>query len=248
MSKAPKDPTAALMAAISKAVEKAASAETKEPAPPRESPSTKFCAVIQADYADQMDVLRWLKTDPYYIVIVAEHSADTYAEDDFKPEEKGVKVRKNGDGTESEFRVGDAKPLHYHVMVQTASKIRAGSLSKRFCGQVHFQALNDAQEYARYLTHSTFAARNKAQYDAEKAIRPHTTVAGWKWYADMMQTLENDDICTQVEDWLTLTTANGFRGAVEILAQTRRTKSLASVLGHSYFYDKLAGECPRKGV
>ena len=94
--------------------------------PPRETPSNKFCAVIQADFPDQMDVLRWLKSDPYYIVIVAEHSADTYADDDFSDDENGVKVRKNGDGTESEFRVGDAKPLHYHVMVQTASKIRAG--------------------------------------------------------------------------------------------------------------------------
>lgn len=239
MSK-PKDPTAALYAAITKAVEKAASVEEKKTAPPRESPSNKFCAVIQADYPEQMDVLRWLKSDPYYIVIVAEHSADTYADDDFKPEENGVKVRKNADGTESEFRVGDAKPLHYHIMVQTASKIRAGSLSKRFCNQLHFQALNDAQEYARYLTHSTFAARNKAQYDAEKAIRPHTTAAGWKWYADMMQTLENDDICIHVEDWLTLTAANDFRGAVEILAQTRRTKGLASVMAHAYFYDKIA--------
>lgn len=235
------------MSAISKAVEKAASAETKEPAPPREAPSNKFCAVVQADFSEQMEVLRWLKSDPYYIVIVAEHSADTYAEDDFKEEENGVKVRKNGDGTESEFRVGDAKPLHYHIIVQTATKIRAGSLSKRFCDQVHFQTLNDAQEYARYLTHSTFKSRKKAQYDAEKAIRPHTTVAGWKWYCDLMQTLENDDICTHVEDWLTLTTANDFRGAVEILAQTRRTKGLASVMAHAYFYDKIAGNCPQKG-
>lgn len=242
MPKKQQDPTAALMAAISKAVEKAASGETKEPAPPREAPSNKFCAVIQADFSEQMDVLRWLKQDPYYIVIVAEHSSDTYAEDDFKEEENGVKVRKNGDGTESEFRVGDAKPLHYHVVIQTASKIRAGSLSKRFCGQVHFQALSDAQEYARYLTHSTFAARKKAQYDAEKAIRPHTTAAGWRWYCDLMQTLENDDICTQVEDWLTLTASNDFRGAVEILAQTRRVKGLASVMAHSYFYDKLSGK------
>lgn len=216
-------------------------------APPRETPSNKFCAVIQADFSEQMDVLRWLKQDPFYIVIVAEHSADTYAEDDFKEDENGVKVRKNGDGTESEFRVGDSKPLHYHVMVQTASKIRAGSLSKRFCNQVHFQALNDAQEYARYLTHSTFAARNKAQYDAEKAIRPHTTLAGWKWYCDLMQTIESEDVCTLVEDWLTLTAANDFRGAVEILAQTRRTRGLASVMSHSYFYDKLAGKSPQKG-
>ena len=80
-----------LWPAISKAVEKAASAETKEPAPPREAPSNKFCAVIQADFTGTNGRLRWLKQDPYYIVIVAEHFADTYAEDDFKPEEKGRK-------------------------------------------------------------------------------------------------------------------------------------------------------------
>lgn len=211
-------------------------------APPRESPSNRFCAVVQADYPEQMEVLRWLKKDPYYICIVAEHSNDTYSEEDFEESEKGVKVRKNPDGTESEFRAGDAKPLHYHVMVQTATKIRASSLSKRFCGQVHFQSLSDPQEYARYLTHATFAARNKAQYDADNAIRPHTSPSGWKWYMDLMQTLESDDICTIVEDWLTLTAANGFRESVEILAKTRRTKGLASVMTHGYFYDKISKE------
>ena len=38
---------------------------------PQKPPADKFVCVIQEDYTDQMDVLRWLQKDPFYIVIVA---------------------------------------------------------------------------------------------------------------------------------------------------------------------------------
>lgn len=217
---------------------------------PRQTPSDKFCAVIQSDFSEQMDVLRWLQKDPYYNVVVALHDVDTYSEDDIPEDENGqrVRVRDNPDGTQSQFHVGDCKPAHYHLIVKTPSKIRANSLAKRFCGAVHFETLHDAQEYARYLTHSTFAARDKTQYDAEKAIRPHTPAAGWHLYCDLMQTQESSDICKIIEDWCTLTTSMSKRDAVLQMVATRRTEGLKSVMAHAYFYDKiLGGETAGKG-
>lgn len=209
--------------------------------PPRETPSDKFGAVIQADYPEQMDVLRWLQDDSFYTVVVALHDADTYSDDDIPEDENGkcIHTRKNSDGTESQFTVGDCKPAHYHLIVRTSSKIRAGSLIKRFCGAVHFEALHDAQEYARYLTHSTFASREKTQYDAEKAIRPHTPATGWKMYCEFMQTQEDADICGIIETWVTLTNGLSKSDAVMQLAQMRRVDALKSVMSHAYFYDKI---------
>lgn len=215
------------------------SAEKKSP--PRETPFDKFGAVIQADYPEQMDVLRWLQNDAFYTVVVALHDNDTFSDDDIPENEDGKRIhtRKNADGTESQFTVGDRKPSHYHLIVRTSSKIRAGSLTKRFSGIVHFEALHDAQEYARYLTHSTFAARQKTQYDADKAIRPHTPATGWKMYCDLMQTQEDTDICNIIEDWVTLTNGMSKADAVMQLAQMRRTDALKSVMAHAYFYDKI---------
>lgn len=205
---------------------------------PQKPPADKFVCVIQEDYPEQMDVLRWLQKDPFYIVIVALHDKDTYDKDDFAEGETSKK-RVNGDGTESEFRSGDRKPNHYHCIVKTSSKLRASSLSKRFCNQVHFEVCSDAVEYARYLTHSTFAAREKYQYDAEQAIFPHTSAAGWQWYTDLTNAADTEDICTNVEEWCNLTSQMSTRDACLTLAATRRTKVLGSVMAHGYFYDKI---------
>ena len=66
-------------------------------------------------------------------------------------------TRKNGDGSESQFRAGDIKPAHIHMIVRVRKKMRASTLSKRFCGQVHFestaQKYGDTFEACRYLTH-----------------------------------------------------------------------------------------------
>lgn len=204
----------------------------------RNPPTDRFCAVIQADYRNQMDVLRWLQHDPYYTVIIALHASDVYDADDF-PAGETARVRDNGDGTQSEFRAGDAKPAHYHIIVKTATKIRAESLTKRFCGQVHFQALSDTQEYARYLTHGTFAARHKAQYDSMDIIRPLTGDRAWRWYCDLTATHDSDDICAIVEQWCDMTDHMSARDACLALAGNRQTKALASVMAHGYFYDKI---------
>lgn len=201
-------------------------------------PSDKFVAVIQADFHEQVEVLRWLQKDKFYTVIIALHASDSYDEDDF---EYGAnsRTRQNGDGSTSEYFAGDSKPAHYHLIVKTSSKIRADSLSKRFCNQVHFQACSDVQEYARYLTHSTFAARNKAQYNAEEMIEPLCSPTAWKWYTDLVNSDDSDDVCEIIEEWCALTGNMSERDAVRALAAGRRNKALSSIMSHSYFYDKI---------
>ena len=82
----------------------------KERRPP-ETQTQFFCAVVQADYAAQMDVMRWLMQDRQYLCISALHDKDTYtAEDIAEKGENDVYTRTNGDGTQSQYRAGDAKP------------------------------------------------------------------------------------------------------------------------------------------
>lgn len=179
MSKKPVKDLSAVLAEVDKseasdkvkaAAVKALLAAQKPPAVP---PIDKFVAVAQCDFHEQMEVVRWLQKDPFYTVILALHHSDVYEPEDFEEGQKS-RVRINGDGSQSEFFAGDAKPAHIHMIIKTASKIRASSLEKRFSGQLHFEACSDVQEYARYLTHSTFAARHKAQYNAEEIIMPLT--------------------------------------------------------------------------
>lgn len=206
-------------------------------------PTDKFLAVIQADFPEQMDVLRWLVKDPYYTVIVALHDRDTYEATDMDDGQETHK-RTNGDGTESEFRPGDVKPAHYHLIIKTRTKIRATALQNRFCGQVHFEAASDAQEYARYLTHSTFAARNKHQYNADEAILPHTPASGWKLYTDLISTHDADEICDIIEDFAAACETMNKSDIVVSLAKARNVTALKSIMAHGYFYDKIL--CPAK--
>lgn len=201
-------------------------------------PVDKFVAVAQCDFHEQMEVVRWLQKDPFYTVILALHHSDIYEADDFEEGQKS-RVRVNGDGSQSEFFAGDAKPAHIHMIIKTATKIRASSLEKRFSGQLHFEACSDVQEYARYLTHSTFAARNKAQYNAEEIIMPLTPANGWKWYVDLVNSDDSEDICEIIEEWCSLTDTMSERDAVIALASGRRIKALSSVMSHSYFFDKI---------
>ena len=78
-------------------------------------PSDKFVAVAQCDFHEQMEVVRWLQKDPFYTVILALHHSDVYESEDFE-EGQTSRVRVNGDGSQSEFFVGDAKPAHIHLI------------------------------------------------------------------------------------------------------------------------------------
>ena len=112
----------------------------------REPAVLDFIAVVQCDYSSQMDVFRWLLNDSSYACIWIQHDKDTFtAEDISERAQKGVDyiTRKNGDGTESQYKAGDVKPAHIHLIVRVRKKMRASTLSKRFCSQVHFEARSE---------------------------------------------------------------------------------------------------------
>lgn len=162
--------------------------EVKERTPPptiaaddseeQKKQSVYFTAIVQADYAAQMDVYRWLLQDRSYIVVAILHDRDKYTEEEINKKGKnGVYTHKNGDGTESQFRAGDIKPPHYHIMVKTPHKTTAKTFSKRFCNQVNFLRQSDRYYYAAYLLHETFDSRYKAHYDESELIFSDVTTA-----------------------------------------------------------------------
>ena len=139
---------------------------------PPESAARVFRAVAQCDFTDQMDVVRWLLNDPLYQLVCIKHDRDVYTAEEIQ--EQIIKreqpagdyyTRTNGDGSFSQFRAGDVKPAHIHLLVRTTAKMRASTLSTRFCNQLHFQAVADSPHCARYLLHRTFDSRQKAQYE-----------------------------------------------------------------------------------
>ena len=151
-----------------------AKSDCQDPAVFREPAVLDFIAVCQCDYSAQMDVFRWLLSDASYACIWIQHDKDIFtAEDIAERAEKGVEyiTRKNGDGSESQYKAGDLKPAHIHLIVRVRKKMRASTLSRRFCGQVHFEATaqkyGDTFEACRYLTHESFRARTKYQYPRE---------------------------------------------------------------------------------
>lgn len=139
---------------------------------PPESAARIFRAVAQCDFSGQMDVVRWLLGDPLYQLVGIKHDRDIYTADEIQEQitKRNQSVgdyytRTNGDGSQSQFRAGDLKPPHIHLLIRTTAKMRESTLSARFSSQLHFQAVADAPHCARYLLHRTFDSRNKAQYE-----------------------------------------------------------------------------------
>ena len=118
-------------------------ASKKERKPP-ENAARVFRAVAQLDFPNQMSVVRWLMDDPLYQVVAITHDKDVYtAEEVAERAEAGADyfTRTNGDGSQSQYRAGDVKPAHVHLLLRVTAKMRASTLSKRFCGQLHFEAV-----------------------------------------------------------------------------------------------------------
>ena len=107
---------------------------------PQEKKQLWHIAIVQADFPEQMDVLRYIRDhrEQYPLVIAVCHDKDVFSEDDEEDAGKftnGVYVRKNSDGTESEYHFGDVKPRHYHVMLKCTRPVRSSSLTSSFCSK-----------------------------------------------------------------------------------------------------------------
>lgn len=205
--------------------------------------SIYFTAIVQADYATQMDVYRWLLQDRSYIIVAILHDRDKYTADEIaKKGKNGVYKRKNGDGTESEFREGDIKPPHYHIMIKTPHKTTAKTLSKRFCKQVNFQRQSDRHYYAAYLLHETFDSRFKAHYDESELIYSDATIAASVAYyrecrddneSQLVKALEKARDIVRVTGQETGVSPKDFFG---IALDSGDAFLLKSIMAHAYFY------------
>ena len=187
--------------------------------------SVWMCAVVQSDFTEQMDVFRWLCNDNQYRVIYILHDRDTVEEEH---------TRTMPDGTEMQMKVGDLKIPHYHLIVRIPSKLSAETFSKRFGNYVNFQVCGDSKEYARYLTHETFSARDKYKYSREQVSGDIAL------YRDLMVSAVDNDPCAIIERVSELTTAcNGDKALMlKMLCSVHDVEAVKSIMAHAYFYEK----------
>lgn len=227
------------------------------------APATNFfVAVIQADFAEQMQVLRWLEEDRSYAVVYILHDKDTFTQDEIESRRENEKdsyfTRKNGDGSESQFSAGDTKPGHYHLIVKTRTKTRASTLCKRFCDQVHFfaasEAYGDKYEAAKYLTHECFRARAKHQYSRDCVQYGGEIADSIQLYDDLMLT-DDTRLLDSVETFIELkqlgidegwTDEAATSAAIISILENKDTKTLKSIMAHSYFYDRMLKLAPSR--
>lgn len=206
-----------------------------------------FCAVIQCDYSAQMDCLRYMIQHPeqFPVCIGIVHDKDKFDKDDEEDSDKfaesEIYTRKNGDGSESQFRSGDAKPAHVHLLVKMPRKMLASSLSKQFCNQVHFQDCSDEVGYMHYITHNTFAARNKHHYaPADVCKCEYTTQKGWRLYCELTSETADCDLVDACEVWqdALLSEKGDVAAALALLCVNGQNEVIKKIAAHSNFFDK----------
>lgn len=214
---------------------------------PKPAKRTWFCAVVQTDFPDQMDCLRYIAQHPeqFPVCIAIVHDKDRFDKDDDEDAAKFAKsetyVRKNADGTESEYRNGDIKPPHIHLLLKMPRKMLASSLSKQFCNQVYFQDCSDEIGYAHYLTHNVFRARNKHQYaPADICKCEYTTQKGWRLYCEMTSGTSDIDLVDACDIWQdALRNEKGdMAAALALLCVNGQNYVIKKIASHSNFFDK----------
>lgn len=225
---------------------KSQTAEGAARKPPVEAPTRFFCAVAQCDFPAQMDVVRWLLQDSAYTCFYIVHNADTYTAEDVQERGKdGIITRTNGDGSQSQFREGDKKPAHIHIIVQTLTKMRTGTLTKRFCDQLHFMSCQkeygDRYEAARYLTHESFRARNKYRYKRSeiKYSEGESHDSAVSLYSECMQS-EDGALLDDLREFIDIKKQAGdtLQTVHAIIAQGN-ARAVRRIMSHAYFYDRM---------
>lgn len=220
---------------------------------PPESAARVFRAVAQCDYSDQMSVVRWLMSDPLYQVVSITHDRDIYTPEEVAERaETGTDyiTRTNGDGSQSQYRAGDVKPAHVHLLLRVSAKMRASTLSKRFCGQLHFEAVVDAPHCARYLLHRTFDSQNKARYEwNELCFSDICKTDSEQWYNSLYGGFGAGtcDVVGRVmvaRDCIQALRASGEissersdnQALVDLIVKNGDSEALGSIMAHAYFY------------
>lgn len=182
-----------------------------------------FAFVAQLEEQQQMDVVRWLRSDPRYRVCTIVHDRDVVTAEEATDERKE----------------GELKKAHVHGLLKLSSKITASSLCKRFGGYLHFELLHDPQEYAMYMLHKTFNAQSKAQYERFELL---DDVALWD---EITHVRQSDDLAAIVSD-IADTMKNGEIDVARLIADGN-IPALKSLMAHSYFYATFIQKKSRKG-
>lgn len=201
---------------------------TNTPPKGRNARGVWFAFVAQADISEQMEVVHWIRQDPRYRVVTILHDRDIY-EEDTEITRNDEKVMKHA---------GETKPAHYHGIIRVGAKITSLSLVKRFGGYLHFELLNDPGEYAHYMLHATFNARNKQPYYYGDLL---DDVALWGEIADGER---EHDVCGVVER-VTSYRENGEISVDKMLAE-RDAIALRALISHSYFYATFVNKKSKK--
>lgn len=194
------------------------------------TPSSRyFRFVVQQREPRQMDVLRWLESDECYDLVYILHDRDVRQNDN-----QGADTSQDDTDPDSKTdEIGDDGHImpHYHGIVRTKKKVTSMTMTKRFGGYVHFQIAGDPFDYARYLTHECFRARNKHKYNRSEVKGNHD------FYIEL---LNDSDLrafeC--VSDWSALMAKNehDHKKALTSAVKQGDKRLIKSIMSHSYFY------------
>ena len=196
------------------------------------SKSKNFRCIIQTDYKEQMEVFDFLSHSLQYSCVWILHDKDAFTAEDM--DDNGIHVRKNGDGSQSQYKVGDIKPPHYHLYLETGVSLSECGMSKRFFNAVHFQIVSDPMECLLYFTHETFSGRGKYKY-------PRSDINGDLALYDKrvreLRKCSSSAIVTRIHSTFYMFEGNK-KEAVYYLASIGDDDAINSILAHSNFYDK----------
>lgn len=178
--------------------------------------------IIQCDFTEQMDVYRWLISDNQYQCIWIVHNRDICEED---------YTRVMPDGTEKEYKTGDLKCPHIHMIIKIPKKLSAKTVSGRFGNYVHFQVCADPVDYARYFLHQTFNSRHKFQYKMQDVLGDSDLISELYKSCKSGTSLES---CRKFRDLVKVT--GDAKTAVDALIDSADADTLKSIMAHPYFY------------
>lgn len=209
--------------------------------PPKHAPQfTIFRAVVQQDFPQQMEVLRWLQRDDMYRMCFIKHDRDIYTRND-KPFSEGATVhyRTDGYGEEIAYHLNDKKPDHFHLLIRCPKKCTENTMSKRFGAYVTFQGVHDIFQAARYLTHETFDSIHKYRYKRSCVKGDLDLYHEWMGFSS--------DECLTVQrfrSYVAQAVASGYKGddifraALAFAADSGDRAMVKSVMSHAFFYSK----------
>lgn len=198
-----------------KKVKGAADAEEQK----KVSASRFFRFIAQADSEDQMSVARWLMCDPLYECIWILHDKDVNQDDD-------------KDDCQTTFDGSDRIKPHFHFIVRIPKKCSALTMTKRFGGYINFQRCTDPFDYAYYLTHEVFRARNKHRYSESEIC------GDMDFKKELRSKIGRDvDLCKQWQRYLN--DANGnIQLACQFAVRDGNGALIKQLKSHAYFYER----------